>query len=188
MAWRRAERVRLIEARLRVPVEDRRQASERIIRALQRYCSEHALLETPAIVSGYWPMRGEPDLRPLLGQLHESGHRVVMPVVAAKGTPLEFRRWYPGAAMEPGFWNIPVPVDPELHTPQVLLAPVVGFDGCNYRLGYGGGYFDRTLALLRGLQVRFHAIGVGFASTALPTIHPMAHDIAMDGMVTDLEA
>ena len=130
-------------------------------------------------------MRGEPDMRPLLERLHESGHITVLPVVVEKGAPLAFRRWYPGAAMEKGFWNIPVPVDAETFTPRVLLAPVVGFDLQCYRLGYGGGDFDRTLDLLRALQVQFHAIGVGFAATELPSIHPLPHDIALDAVVTE---
>jgi 5,10-methenyltetrahydrofolate synthetase len=143
------------------------------------------LLASRTIVSGYWPMRGEPDLRPLLGALHEAGHIAVLPVVVEKNAPLSFRRWYPGAAMEKGFWNIPVPADRETFTPQVLLAPVVGFDPECYRLGYGGGYFDRTLELLRSLQVQFHAIGVGFTATQLATIHPLPHDIALDAVVTE---
>ena len=185
MAWRRAERLRLIEARLRVPVQERQDASARIIAGLERYCAERDLLQVPTIVSGYWPLRGEPDVRPWLGRLHQAGHSIVLPVVVEKGAPLAFRRWYPGAPMEKGFWNIPVPVDPETLTPQLLLAPLVGFDARHYRLGYGGGYFDRTLELLRSLQVRFHAVGVGYATTALATIHPLPHDIALDGIVTE---
>ena len=185
MAWRRAERLRLIEARLRVPVSERQQASTLIMERLEEYCRRSALLQSPTIVSGYWPLRGEPDLRPWLGRLHEAGHVTVLPVVTEKGAPLSFRRWQPGAAMEKGFWNIPVPVNREEFTPQLLLAPLVGFDAKHYRLGYGGGYFDRTLELLRSLQVKFHAIGVGYAATQLPTIHPLPHDIALDVIVTE---
>lgn len=185
MVWRRAERLRLIESRLQVPVADRQEAGARISQRLRQYCDDCGLLASRAIVSGYWPMRGEPDLRPLLGALHEAGHITVLPVVVEKGAPLSFRRWHPGAAMEKGFWNIPVPADQETFTPQVLLAPVVGFDLQCYRLGYGGGYFDRTLELLRSLQVQFHAIGVGFAATRLASIHPLPHDIALDAVVTE---
>ncbi len=185
MAWRRAERLRLIEARLRVPVAERQQASTQIIERLDTYCRESGLLQSPTVVSGYWPLRGEPDLRPWLGALHAAGHTTVLPVVVEKGAPLAFRRWSPGAAMEKGFWNIPVPVDTTEFTPQLLLAPLVGFDARCYRLGYGGGYFDRTLELLRSLQVKFHAIGVGYAATQLPTIHPLPHDIALDVIITE---
>ena len=185
LAWRRGERLRLIEARLRVPVLERQEATTRISERLTGYCQDCALLNSPTIVSGYWPLRGEPDLRPWLGRMHEAGHITVLPVVVEKGAPLAFRRWFPGAPMAKGFWNIPVPVDPVTFTPQVLLAPVVGFDLQCYRLGYGGGYFDRTLALLRSLQVQFHAIGVGYAATELPSIHPLLHDIALDAVVTE---
>lgn len=185
MTWRRSERMRLIETRLRVPVEERRQASKLIAERLDAYCRAAGLLSSGTIISGYWPMRGEPDLRPWLGKLHEAGHVPVLPVVVTKGEALRFRRWFPGCQMEKGFWNIPVPADPEEVTPQLLLAPVVGFDAQCYRLGYGGGYFDRTLALLRSLQVKFHAIGVGYAATELPSIHPLPHDIALDTVVTE---
>jgi len=185
MVWRRAERMRLIEARLQVPVAERQEAGARISSQVEQYCLDEGLLKSRTIVSGYWPMRGEPDLRGLLGRLHEAGHLTVLPVVVEKNAPLAFRRWYPGAAMEKGFWNIPVPVDTETFTPQVLLAPVVGFDVKCYRLGYGGGYFDRTLDLLRALQVQFHAIGVGFAATQLSSIQPLPHDIALDAVVTE---
>jgi len=188
MAWRRSERLRLIEARLRVPVAERQAASQRISSHLEQYCRESRLLRPAMVVSGYWPLRGEPDLRPWLGALHEAGHVVVLPVVVQKGAPLAFRRWFPGCAMEKGFWNIPVPVDRAEFTPQLLLAPVVGFDAKCYRLGYGGGYFDRTLALLRSLQVSFHAIGIGYAATELPSIHPLPHDIALDVIITEASA
>jgi 5,10-methenyltetrahydrofolate synthetase len=185
MAWRRAERTRLLEARLRMPVADKQQASVRIIENLTRYCREARLPQAGTVVSGYWPLRGEPDVRPWLAQVHEAGWRTVLPVVAEKGKPLVFRRWAPGCAMEKGFWNIPVPADTTEFTPRLLLAPVVGFDAKGYRLGYGGGYFDRTLALLRALQVEFHAIGVGYAEAQLPTIHPLPHDIALNTVITE---
>jgi 5,10-methenyltetrahydrofolate synthetase len=185
MAWRRAERTRLLEARLRMPVADKQQASAKLIENLARYCREHRLPQAGTIVSGYWPLRGEPDMRPWLTQVHAAGWRTALPVVVEKGRPLVFRLWSPGCAMEKGFWNIPVPADPAEFTPRLLLAPVVGFDARGYRLGYGGGYFDRTLALLRSLQVEFHAIGIGYAEAELPTIHPLPHDIALDTVITD---
>ncbi len=185
MAWRRMERNRLLEARLRMPVQDKQQASAHIIENLVRYCREARLPQAGTIVSGYWPLRGEPDMRPWLTQLHEAGWRTVLPVVAEKNKPLVFRRWSPGCAMEKGFWNIPIPADTTEFTPRLLLAPVVGFDAKNYRLGYGGGYFDRTLALLRSLQVEFQAIGIGYADAQLPTIHPLPHDIGLDVVITE---
>jgi 5-formyltetrahydrofolate cyclo-ligase len=185
MAWRRAERTRLLEARLRVPVAEKQQASARIIENLVQYCRAAKLPQAGTIVSGYWPLRGEPDMRPWMTLVHEAGWRVALPVVVEKGRPLVFRLWSPGCEMVKGVWNIPVPAATTEFTPRLLLAPVVGFDAKGYRLGYGGGYFDRTLALLRSLQVEFHAIGIGYAEAQLPTIHPLPHDIALDAVVTE---
>jgi 5-formyltetrahydrofolate cyclo-ligase len=186
MDWRRAERARQIEARLRVPVADRQQASADIATRLDAYCRDRGLLATPTVISGYWPLRGEPDLRPWLGKLHEQGHTVVLPLVIEKGAPLKFRRWFPGCAMEKGFWNIPVPAAPEEFIPQVLLAPVVGWDpACCYRLGYGGGYFDRTLALLDSMGRSYHTIGVGYAAARLASFEPLPHDIRLHAIITE---
>jgi 5,10-methenyltetrahydrofolate synthetase len=185
MEWRRAERARLIDARLRAPVAQRQLASTAIAAALDVYCGESGLLPPRSVVSAYWPLRGEPDLRPWLTRRHEAGHTCVLPVVVAKGAALVFRRWTPGCAMEKGFWNIPVPAAREEFTPRLLLAPVVGFDSQCYRLGYGGGYFDRTLAMLRLRGVAFHAVGIGYESARLDSIQPLEHDIALQAIVTE---
>jgi len=185
MEWRRNERQRLIDARLRLPVAERQQASEVIAQRLDAVWRGLGRLTPGTIISAYWPLRGEPDLRPWLGVLHAQGLTCVLPVVVEKGAPLAFRRWFPGCAMEKGFWNIPVPADPALFTPQLLISPVVGFDPQCYRLGYGGGYFDRTLALLQSQQRGFHVLGVGYGMARLDTIHPLPHDIALHGIVTE---
>lgn len=184
MAWRRAERERLIQLRLRLPVEERQRASAAIADRLDAYCRRHALLAPGRIVSGYWPLRGEPDLRPWLAGLNEEGITTVMPVVVEKGAPLRFRKWTPGCEMEKGFWNIPVPAAPEEFIPEVLLGPVVGFDPRGYRLGYGGGYFDRTLALLRDQGRAFHVIGIALDEARLPAFEALPHDIPFNAMVT----
>lgn len=185
MGWRHAERERLINARMALSVAQRQEASARIIGRVDAWCRTRSLLVPGVIVSGYWPLRGEPDLRPWLASLVDAGLTCALPVVVEKGAPLQFRAWRPGCAMEKGFWNIPVPAAATPVTPDVLLAPVVGFDAANYRLGYGGGYFDRTLDQLRKQGLKYHAIGVGYAMAVLGTIHPMAHDIALDTVLTD---
>jgi 5,10-methenyltetrahydrofolate synthetase len=185
MEWRRAERARLIEARLRLPVAQRQQASAHIAERLDAYARSRGLLGVGTIVSAYWPLRGEPDLRPWLARLHGEGAVCVLPVVVEKGAPLVFRRWSPGCAMEKGFWNIPVPAAREEFTPQLLVAPLVGFDAQCYRLGYGGGYFDRTLAQLRARAARFHVAGVGYEMARLASIQPLAHDIALQAIITE---
>src|SRR6478736_4622967 len=188
MAWRREERQRLLDARLRMPVAERQQASAQIIGRLETLWREAGRLKPGTIVSGYWPLRGEPDLRPWLGDQDAQGLVCVLPVVVQKNEPLQFRRWSPGCAMEKGFWNIPVPADPATFTPQLLIAPVVGFDRQRYRLGYGGGYFDRTLALLQSEQRAFHVAGVGYSDAEIASIRPLDHDIPLQAIVTEKEA
>lgn len=176
--WRKAERERLIAARFAMPAE-RRAAFGAAIAA-------QVLAEIGAadglVVSSYWPFRGEPDLRPLLQTLAASGGRTALPVVIAKGQPLEFHAWQPGVPLERGVWNIPIPAVRHPVIPDVVIAPVVGYDPACYRLGYGGGFFDRTLA---ALPRRPRIIGVGYSGARCMTIHPQPHDIAMDMIVTE---
>jgi 5,10-methenyltetrahydrofolate synthetase len=175
--WRKAERQRLIAARLAVPVGVRQECATHIGSQLDRLIAA----SPDSIVSVYWPFRGELDLRPWMASAHGRGIRVALPVVVAKVTPLIFRAWHPGAPLKPGVWNIRVPADGAEVTPTVVIAPLVGFDRDGYRLGYGGGFFDRTLA---ALSPRPLAIGVGHPVGALPTIYPQPHDIPMDWIVT----
>jgi 5,10-methenyltetrahydrofolate synthetase len=99
--------------------------------------------EPETIVSVYWPFRGEPDLSPWMATARAKGLQIALPVVIAKGQPLVFREWEPGARLERGVWNIPFPADGAAMVPTVVIAPMVGFDPAGYRLGYGGGFFDR---------------------------------------------
>lgn len=138
--------------------------------------------EPPSLLGIYWPMRGEFDPRPLAIGLLKRGWQAAMPVVTVPKSPLEFRPWTADCAMESGVWDIPGPRDGPAVRPDILLAPVVGFDARRYRLGYGGGYFDRTLAALKPQPV---AIGVGFEFQKLPSIHPGEFDIPMDLIVTE---
>jgi 5-formyltetrahydrofolate cyclo-ligase len=177
IAWRKEERARLISARVVVPDQTRDAWTARIIASL-----EPIVMAVQGPVSFYWPFRGEPNLRPLMRRMVAAGKAVALPVVVQKRHPLEFRPWTPGCEMELGVWNIPIPDTKERVTPRLLLAPVVGFDPQRYRLGYGGGYFDRTLAALRTSRT---VIGVGYDCQAIGTIHPLAHDIAMDRIVTE---
>lgn len=178
MRWRRAERERLLAQRVAMPSDLRHAHAGRIAAHLD------VLLPTleGKVVSLYWPMRGEPDLRAWLASILERGAIGALPVVAEKNKPLVFHRWQPGEKLKRGFWNIPVPEKEDVVTPDIALAPIVGFDEEGYRLGYGGGYFDRTLAVLP--QTR-RAIGVGYSMFGIRTIHPLPHDIRMDAVVTE---
>jgi 5-formyltetrahydrofolate cyclo-ligase len=143
------------------------------------------LQEQPGIVLGvYWPFQAEFDPRPLIDWLIAQGSAVALPAVIDKKGPLEYRAWRPGDPLVDGVWNIPVPEKRNIVIPQAVLAPLVGFDRQGYRLGYGGGYFDRTLA---ALAPRPRAIGVGFELLQIETIYPQPFDFPMDVVVTEAE-
>lgn len=177
-AWRKAERSRLLDARMALSPETRRLRSEAIARNLDSAVGD----VTGKAISLYWPFRGEPDLRPWMDSIQRRGGRTLLPVVTEKGTPLAFRPWKHGDRLVKGIWNIPVPDTAETALPDICIAPVVGFDSRNFRLGYGGGYFDRTLASLGNRPL---VIGIGYTMQRIETIYPLDHDIAMDMIVTD---
>lgn len=178
MAWRKSERARLIESRLAATAAEREVWSAAIAAALEAIAGD----VRDRIVSLYWPFRGEPDLRPWMHRIERQGGVCALPVVIEKGRPLVFRVWREGEPLARGVWNIPVPATGPEVVPDIVIAPVVGFDPDNYRLGYGGGFFDRTLA---ALPAKPPVIGVGYALQAIATIHPLAHDIPMDAIVTE---
>ena len=134
------------------------------------------------VLGFYWPFKGEFDARPLARRLIKRGVAVALPAVVERKGPLEFRLWRPRAPMERGAYDIPVPRERNLVRPDHLLIPAVGFDEAGYRLGYGGGYYDRTLAVL---TPRPFAIGVGFEIARLETVYPQVHDVPLDVIVTE---
>jgi len=175
--WRRAERERLLALRQDMPPAQRRALGEKIEAALKA-----ALGAVPGAIGVYWPFRAEFDPRGIVDWAVASRRAVALPVVVDKKGPLEYRSWQPGEALIDGVWNIPVPEKREIVVPAAVLAPLVGFDAECYRLGYGGGYFDRTLAVLRPRPL---AIGVGFAMQEIASIHPQPFDVPMDLIVTE---
>lgn len=128
------------------------------------------------------PVRGEFDARPLAARLIGRGWRAAMPVVVAAGAPMEFRGWTPDAEMALDRHGIPIPNGGVAPAPELLLLPLVAFDARGFRLGYGGGYFDRTLA---AMVPRPLAVGVGYELGRVADTHPAAHDIALDALVTE---
>lgn len=179
MRWRKAERERLIKQRLAIPSQVRHRHAERIAAHLEKIVGDYAMLT----VSAYLPVRGEPDLQILLERIVARGGRTALPVIIARGQPLVFRTWAPGEPLERGPWDIPVPADDAaLVVPDAVIVPTVGFDRACSRLGYGGGYFDRTFA---SMPKRPRIFGVGYAQAAMPTIFPLPHDIPMDWVVTE---
>lgn len=163
-----------------MPAESRAAYSQQIADRI-----EAALADVPgAIVSVYWPFRGEPDLRPLMETLWSQGRQAALPIVVAKGQPMQFRLWRQGEPLTHGVWNIPIPANGAEVTPDIIIAPIVGFDRQGFRLGYGGGFFDRTLA---ALDLRPTFIGVGYGNACLPTVFPQPHDIPMHTVITEAE-
>ncbi len=196
--WRKSERRRLIAEREAVPSSQRAAWAQCIDAHLQRGFPQL----TQACVAFCWPYRGEYDARNLVRQLHQAGARIALPVVVASGSPLLFRQWTPDTPLLSGPLDIPYPgaQSPQLQPSHVLL-PVVGIDAAGYRLGYGGGYFDRTLAALAatglaaGLATDLATpapgksaplvIATGYELCRIPSIDPQLHDIPMDWLVTE---
>lgn len=158
--------------------EDHLAASSRIQAHLFQF-----LLSRPAGRLAFcWPMRHEFDPRPLIQTLVDAGWQACMPVVELPDAPMVFHRWTADTPMTCGHFNIPVPAEKVPVIPDVVLLPLVAFDAQGYRLGYGGGYFDRTLAALHPPPL---AIGVGFELGRVASIHPEPHDIALTCIATE---
>ena len=176
--WRKRTRETLIAGRLALGVSALQKKGER---AKQAMLAAVDLKQYPTLAI-YWSMRGEIDVRDIARRHIEAGGSVALPVVVEKAAPVEFWKWQPGMGMKRGVWNIPVPMTREVLTPDACIVPLVGFDGESYRLGYGGGYYDRTLA---ALARRPFCVGLGYAQARLPSIFPQPHDIPMNIIVTD---
>jgi len=174
---RRALRRRLLALRAGLP--DRANADARIGAALA------PLLERLGArrVGFYWPIQGEFDARAVIAQWLDGmpGRQAALPVVSRPGTPLDFHAWTPETTMRAGHYDIPVPDGTEAVLPDALLIPCVGFSRDKFRLGYGGGFYDRTLAALAETPV---SIGIGFAACEIP-LQAQPHDLPMDWIVTE---
>lgn len=178
--WRKVERERLIAARLALPADVRTAYAAIIAEKLDARLGD----ASGKVIAIYWPFRGEPDLRGWAGKMSDQGATIALPVVVEKAAPLVFRSWKAGEKLEKGVWNIPIPAEGAEVIPDVVISPIVGFDGRNYRLGYGGGFYDRTLAALARRPV---VVGVGYELQRIATIHPQPHDIAMDVVLTEAD-
>jgi 5-formyltetrahydrofolate cyclo-ligase len=178
LAWRRARRAPLIEARMALSSSTHRAASAALFKNL-------TTLFAPiprSLVGAYWPFRREYNILAFLEWLTGRRHEVALPVVLGKGLPLEFRRWTRDMAMVAGVYDIPYPASGEPVKPAILIIPMVGFDAAGYRLGYGGGFYDRTIAASAEKPL---CVGTGFELGRLDTIYPLPHDIPMDYVVTE---
>ncbi len=140
-----------------------------------------------ACVSAYWPMGDELDPRPLCAALARRGHALALPVMQGAGKALKFRRWRPGDPLRPAAFGThePLPRQPEVE-PDVLLVPLLAFDRRGYRLGYGGGFYDRTLAALRARRSVL-AVGLAYSGQEVAAVPCDGHDQALDFVATERE-
>ncbi len=156
--------------------------------ALSARLRKAVALPAGAVVSAFWPLEGEIDTRPLMRDLVSRGHVVVLPVMQGAGRPLLFRAWAPGDSLVAAEFGTrePQPDRPAL-VPEVLLVPLLAFDRRGYRLGYGGGFYDRTLQELRARGPRL-CIGIAYAGQELPEVPHDGNDQRLDWVVTEREA
>lgn len=176
--WRKAQRAELIARREAVDSGRRHQWNETMTTLIE----EGFPLLSEMVVGFCWPYKAEFDPRFAMRYFRSRGAVTALPAVVDKRGPLQFRKWWPGAPMTPGVYGIPVPEGTEVVVLDAAIVPMNGFDNAGYRLGYGGGYFDRTLASIDPKPI---AIGVAYELARLATLYPQPHDIPMDFVVTE---
>ena len=177
-AWRRLIRTELRSKRGALPSREKDSVRATVCDLIR----ENFLELRDACIGFYWPFQGEIDLRGLARNFIALGAQAALPVVVEKQQPMEFWPWQPQMKLVRGIWNIPIPSERNPVQPTVLLVPLLGFDGSGYRLGQGGGYYDRTLATVAQEPL---TIGIGYELGRLETIYPQPHDIPMDAIVTE---
>ena len=179
-----ALRKRLVEQRLGLP--DRLQRADLLQRVMRIW-----LVGRPDVsIGAYWPIKGEFDPLPALHRWKEDGElldepqlrRIGLPVVDKLHKTLRFHAWFPGCPMEEDAYGIPKPKDTEVIVPTLLFVPCVGYGPGGYRLGYGGGFYDRTLAKL---DPRPYTVGLGFTCAFVPELEPEPHDVPLDAILND---
>jgi len=177
-SWRRTQRERLIAERLAIP--------DATLAAWRQRMDGYVERSFPGLarsrVAFCWPIKNEYDARHIARTLRGLGALTALPVVVAPKSPLAFREWHPGVELAKGALDIPYPVNSREIVPDAVLLPMNGWDPQGYRLGYGAGFFDRTLASLEKKPV---VIGVAYEQARLDTIHPQPWDIPVDYLVTE---
>ena len=168
--------------------QDAKRALRGLLGGGRRWGDESALVDAvlalrwppAAVLAGVWPLPGEPSLVPAWDALHRRGHRIVLPETTPPGTALLFRSWTPDAVLRQGRFGTRHPDGPALR-PDIVFVPLLAWDRCLNRLGYGGGYYDRTLSALPEAM----AVGIGFASQEVAAVPAGPHDVRLDAMVTE---
>jgi 5-formyltetrahydrofolate cyclo-ligase len=184
-AEKRALRKRLIEQRLNMP--DRMRRAD----LLQQVMRVWLVGRPDTVIGAYWPIKGEFDPLPALHRWKEDGElldepqmrRIGLPVVDKLHGTLKFHQWFPGCPMEEDAYGIPKPKDTDIVVPTLLFVPCVGYAAGGFRLGYGGGFYDRTLAQL---VPKPFTVGLGYACGFLPDLDPEPHDVPLDGILNEL--
>jgi 5-formyltetrahydrofolate cyclo-ligase len=179
------------KAELRALLVARRQtvtaeAAARAAGAVAELLAQELARSAPVIVAGYWPLADELDPRPAMQRLAAAGHGLALPRMEGRAAPLAFHAWSWGDPLLPGGFAVmqPDPGQPKV-APQVVLVPLLAFDARGHRLGYGKGYYDRTLRTLRAAGAARRTIGLGFALQELPEVPAAAFDEPLDAIVTE---
>ncbi len=181
---KRTLRSAMLAWRAELREEERRAAADGLLATMRR----DRPIETPAVVSGFWPIKDEIDIRPLMIELFNQGCQLALPVVQGKGQPLLFRAWRPGDPLEAGvFGTLQPSAKRETLEPDALIVPLLACDEEGWRLGYGGGFYDRTLTGLRARRA-VTAVGVGFDAQLVPEVPHGPSDQRLDWLLTDRRA
>lgn len=165
--------------------KQRRAAADKPIGAVQLLEHVPASIFKTRVIGGYWPLPGELDIRPLLSACHDQGHEMALPCTPRKGKPLTFRSWTPSDALKAGPYGTrePFPDKAEVK-PTLVLVPLLAFTQHGERLGYGGGFYDRTLSKLKESHEVF-ACGIAYAAQEAATLPVDEFDYPLDGILTD---
>lgn len=174
----------LVEKRVNMPDRVEKNAQ------LQQVMRMWLVTRPETVIGAYWPIKGEFDPLPALHRWKEDGElldepamrRIGLPVVDKIHKTLRFQAWYPGCPMEEDAYGIPKPKDTELLEPTLLFVPCVGYGPGGYRLGYGGGFYDRTLA---SLTPRPYTVGLGYTDGFVDEFEPEPHDVPLDAILND---
>ena len=177
--WRRAIRREMVARRACLSAEAHAGKSAEIVRILR------STVPRPGICAFCWPIKHEPDVLAVVQSWRTEGTIAALPVVLGEAQPLAFRVWTTDSILQPDRYGIPTPEQGDFVHPDLILVPLNGFDAQGFRLGYGGGYFDRTLAVL---SPRPLTVGVGFEINRLDSIRPESHDLPLDWIVTEAGA
>jgi 5,10-methenyltetrahydrofolate synthetase len=182
-------RISLRAERAGMSTAERRQQSQQLCRHLTRWLPNLEGQQTERlIIAAYWPLADEPDISPILSVLTRAGHTVVLPVVALRSAPLEFHRWLPEATMTAGNFGVMEPVRTQALQPDLLLIPTLGYTEQGDRLGYGGGYYDRTLAEMQSNRHKPLAVGIswseGLLTNKYPDYQPQTHDMPLHAVLS----